>query len=103
MDASTWAAVGAWTTLTTRISASVRSVVPSGSGTSDAWIWVPAVRPSTETSICSGMLETSASTSIVFSSWVTRVSTAASPVTTTWTSTPTFSPRVITTRSTCSM
>ncbi len=49
-------------------------MVPSGSGTSDAWIWVPAVRPSTETSICSGMLETSASTSIVFSSWVTRVS-----------------------------
>ena len=69
-------AVGAATTLTTRISASVRSVVPSGSATSEAWIWVPAVRPSTETSICSGMLETSASTSIVFSSWVTRVSGA---------------------------
>ena len=36
----------------------------SGSGTSDAWIWVPTVGPATETSICSGMLETSASTSM---------------------------------------
>ena len=78
-------------------------MVPSGSGTSEAWIRVPGVRPSTETSICSGMFETSASTSIVFSSWLTRVSTAASPVMTIWTSTTTFSPRLITTRSTCSM
>ena len=74
ISASSSAAVGAATTLTTRTSASVRSVVPSGSATSAAWIWVPTARPSTETSICSGMLETSASTSMVFSSWVTRVS-----------------------------
>ena len=77
--------------------------VPSISLLSPALIWLPASLPATETSICSGMLDTSASICTVFRSWVTRVPGAASPVTTTWTSTWTFSPRLMTSRSTCSM
>ena len=64
---------------------------------------MPIASPSTDTSICSGMEETSASSSMEFSSWVTRLPGTASPVTITLTSTTTFSPREITSMSMCSM
>ena len=90
-------------TLTIRISASVMSSAPSGSTRSRAKIWVPALTPSTETSILSGMwVASTASANVLFSS-VTTVSTAAAPTTWTGTSTVTFSPRRTTTRSMWSM
>ncbi len=69
----------------------------------DAWICVPADRPSTETTTFCGMLVASTSSWTVWDSTVTTVSTAASPSVWIWTSTVTFSPRRTTTRSTCSM
>jgi hypothetical protein len=92
-----------WLMLTTRVSPSMARAAPSGRVTSDALIWVPAVRPSTETTTFSGMLVASTSSCRVWWSTVTTVSGAASPSTCTGTSTVTFSPRRTTTRSTCSM
>src|SRR4051794_3538445 len=89
-------------TFTTRASASVSRVAPVGSDSSPAVTPWPASRPVTSTSMCSGMLVAATCTETVFSSMLTIVSGAASPVTTTGTSTVTFSPRRTMTRATCS-
>ena len=96
-------AVGAATTLTTSISGSDTSVTPDGSVIEPAVNWVPISAPSTETVSCSGIDSASASISMVLVSWVTSVPCAASPSTTTLTSTVTFSPRRTTSRSACWM
>ena len=79
-------------TLTTSASASVTSVAPSGSSTWPARIWVPAVRPSTETVMLSGMSVARTSSCRLVWSVVTTVSGPASPSRWTLTSTTTFSP-----------
>ena len=85
--------------LTTSISGSLTRVTPPGNGTSAARIWVPSSTPSIDTVRLSGMDSASASISIAVASWVTSVPEAASPSSTTLTSTVTFSPRLTTIRS----
>src|SRR6478735_843986 len=102
VSASTSSAVGASCTATTRASGSVTRTAPSGSVTSPARNWVPASAPSMSTVRLSGMLIASTSTDRVLASVSTSVPGPASPVTMTWMSTVTFSPRRISKRSTCS-